>query len=374
MSVVRSHSLSIGIVGLPNAGKSTLFNSLTKVGVPAENFPFCTIDKNVGVVTVPDKNLTMMEEFFKAAKTVPAAITFVDIAGLVKGASKGEGLGNQFLSHIREVDVIVYVLRAFQSETISHVYERVSPAEDLEIVQSELIFKDIEAIEKKLHEVNKRARAGTDKEAVKEKDLLDRVLAFINQGKPVVEMKLTEDEAEILNELWLLTNKKRVYVLNVRQGTDMDLRKAWRGELEAFVGKDEANFILEVDVKSLGEMADLDESSLAEYVEMLDGDVPVTIDELIHKAFARLDLITFYTGSQSEVNAWSITRGATAKEAAGVIHTDLANGFITADIVNVVKLIEAGGMAPAKEKGIVRNQGKDYLIQDGDYMIVFSSK
>lgn len=373
MSVVRSHSLSVGIVGLPNAGKSTLFNALTENEVPAENYPFTTIDKNVGVVQVPDQRLDALEEFFKAEKKVPSAIKFVDIAGLVKGASKGEGLGNQFLSHIREVDVIMYVLRSFKSETITHVYERVSPADDIDIVQSELILKDLETIEKKLHEVQKKARASQDKDVMVHLRLLEKLMDKMGQGIPAIEIDFAEEEKPFLTDLWLLSNKKRMYVMNVRQGTDDVARAEWRGELEKFVGEEDSKYILEVDVKSFGEMMAMSDVDRAEYEELMGDDKTGGLDEIIRMAFGRLDLITFYTGSEKEVNAWSIGRGASAKQAAAAIHTDLSDGFITADIVNVEALIEAGGMAPAKEKGIVRNQGKEYVVQDGDYMIIFAN-
>lgn len=370
MSVVRSHSLSIGIVGLPNAGKSTLFNSLTQGAVAAENFPFTTIDKNVGVVQVPDARLDKLEDFYKAQKRVPSALTFVDIAGLVKGASKGEGLGNQFLSHIREVDVIMYVLRSFKSETISHVYERIDTAADLEIVQSELILKDLETIEKKLTEVKKRSRSGVDKELKVQIDLLERLFKELEQGKAAVELKYSDDELPFLQDLWLLSNKKRMYVMNIRQGADEGDRAQWRDQLSKYVGDGDSDFILEIDVKALGEMSDMSDDERTEYLELLGDDKPKESGDIIKMAFDRLNLITFYTGSEKEVNAWSIGKGATIKEGAGVIHTDLAKGFITADVVNVEKLVEGGGLVNAKEKGLVRNQGKQYLVEDGDYIIV----
>lgn len=252
--VTKSHMLSVGIVGLPNAGKSTIFNALTKKSVPAENFPFCTIDKNVGVIEIPDKRLDKLSAFFSTEKRVPSAMTFVDIAGLVKGASKGEGLGNQFLSHIREVDVIMYVLRAFPSSEIVHVYDRVSPVDDFEIVQSELILKDIESIEKRVGSVEKLARAGK-KDAQEEKVVLEKVLEGLNEGIPAIDIKLKEDERELISDLWLLTAKPRMFVLNCKEGVaEQDLEK-WESELKKFVGGNE-EYILRVDVKLVGEMED----------------------------------------------------------------------------------------------------------------------
>lgn len=368
MSVKRSHSLSLGIVGLPNVGKSTIFNTLTKLAVPAENFPFCTIDKNVGVVEIPDERLNRMAEFFKAEKIVPSAITFVDIAGLVKGASKGEGLGNQFLSHIREVDVILYVLRAFQSEKIVHVYDRINPIEDFEIVQSELIFKDIETVEKRLIVVEKMSRIG-DEGSKKEFDLLSRVKAFLNEGVPVIEMKLKEEEIDILYDLHLLTNKRRMFILNVKEGLNVESVNGWRDELVKKTGDE----VLIVDVKLLGEMVGLSDEEREEYIALLDSK-PVLAEDIIMGAFRTLNLLTFYTGSSKECNAWSIERGANAKEAAGAIHTDLSEAFITAEIVNVDDLVDVGGMVQAKEKGLVKSVGKEYIMNDGDYMIVLAGK
>ncbi len=372
MSVVRSHTLSIGIVGLPNSGKSTLFNSLTKNSVPAENFPFTTIDKNVGVVRIPDKRLDAMETFFKSNKKVPSAMTFVDIAGLVKGASKGEGLGNQFLSHIREVDVIMYVLRAFNSEQIVHVYNRVSPAEDLELVQSELILKDIDTVEKKLGELKKMNRVAISDDQQALIPVLEKILKGFNEGKPASLVTLTADERALLRELWLLTDKKMMYVLNIKEGMDEEDRKRWVSDLEKLIPEESKEFVVQADVKLIGEMSNMNEQEQNEYIELL-GFKPKTMEDIIGIAFKRLNLLTFYTGNEKEVNAWTIGQGATVKEAAGVIHTDLGEKFITADVVNVNAMLDAGGWVKAKESGLVKNYGKDYLIQDGDYINVYAN-
>jgi hypothetical protein len=364
--VTKSHTLSVGIVGLPNAGKSTVFNALTKKSVPAENFPFCTIDKNVGIIEIPDSRLDKLSSFYDTQKRVPSAMTFVDIAGLVKGASKGEGLGNQFLSHIREVDVIMYVLRAFPSGEIVHVYDRVDPVSDFEIVQSELILKDIESVEKRLTSVEKLARVGKD-EAQEEKEVLEKILEELNKGIPVIDVDLKKNQKELISELWLLTSKPRMFILNTKEGVaEKDLEK-WENELKKFVGGNE-QYILKVDVKLIGEMENPEE-----YEEML-GYRPNTVENVIEMAYKRLDLITFYTGSEKECNSWTIQNGATIKEAAGVIHTDLEQGFVTADVVNVLRLIEAGGWVQAKEKGIVKNHGKDYNVEDGDYILILANK
>lgn len=373
MSVTRSHSLSIGIVGLPNSGKSTLFNSLTKCAVPAENFPFCTIDKNVGIVKIPDARLDALESFFKAQKTVPSAITFVDIAGLVKGASKGEGLGNQFLSHIREVDVVMFVLRAFSSEKIVHVYDRINPLEDLKIVESELILKDIDSVTKRLADLNRYSKSGMTEQQKKAIDINEKLLAHLGEGKCAIDLPMSPEDAELLSDMWLLTNKKRMYILNVREGVDESQLAKWEEELVGYIHPNDKNFVLKVDVKTVGEMSEMDEATKEEFLALLESK-PVQIEDIIRKAYDRLDLLTFYTGSEKEVNAWTISKGATVQEAAGVIHTDLAKNFITSDIVNVMDLVNGGGWAVAKEKGLVRNQGKSYLIQDGDYVIVAVSK
>lgn len=368
MAITRSHSLSLGIVGLPNVGKSTIFNSLTKMAVPAQNFPFCTIDKNVGVVEIPDERLARLANHFKAEKIVPSAMTFVDIAGLVKGASKGEGLGNQFLSHIREVDVIMYVLRAFESSTITHVYDRINPLEDFDIVQSELILKDIESVEKRLPNVEKMSKLG-NVDAKKEQAILAKVLSSLNSGIPVVEIPLNSEEKEILYDLHLLTSKKRLIILNCREGLENKEILSWKEELQKLTG----DTVLLVDVKLIGEIEDMQEEERVEYLSLLDTK-PVLMEDIIKAAFGVLNLLTFYTGSSKECNAWSIEAGATVKEAAGVIHTDLEQGFITADVVNVDQLIDAGGWAEAKNKGLIKNNGKEYLVKDGDYVVILSNK
>lgn len=372
MSVARSHSLSVGIVGLPNAGKSTVFNSLTKKSVPAENFPFCTIDKNIGIVEIPDERLKKMSEFFKAEKIVPSAIKFVDIAGLVKGASKGEGLGNQFLAHIKEVDVIMYVLRAFSSSQVVHVYDRVDPIEDFEIAQAELILKDLESVEARLTKINKEARTTTDKNIHLQKEILENVYKWLDSGNPVIDMNLSEEGKIIVDDLFLLTNKHRLFILNCKEGLETEKISEWEEKLAEITKDFEKKYIERVDVKFIGELSEMSQEEIKD-IEELVGAKTITVDDVIMKAYERLDLITFYTGSKKECNSWTIKKGATIKEAAGVIHTDLEKNFITADVINIDRMLELGGWNNAKEVGEVKNYGKDYLIRDGDYIIVLAN-
>ena len=370
--VTRSHTLSLGIVGLPNAGKSSLFNALTKKSVPAENFPFCTIDKNIGVVEIPDERLRKLSEFFNAEKIVPSVMTFVDIAGLVKGASKGEGLGNQFLSHIREVDVIVYVLRAFTSNEIVHVYNRVDPVDDFEIVQSELIFKDLEAVEKKLASVVRNSKSGITSESKLQISVLEKIKTALNEGVPVIDMVFNDEEKKFIRELWLLTAKQRLFLLNCKEGLDEEKIGEWENELVEISKDVKKEFIVRVDVKLLSDLAGMSDEELDEYVELL-GSKPVTVEDVIIYAYKRLNLLTFYTGSKKECNAWTIESGANVKSAAGVIHTDLEKNFITADVVNVKEMIDIGGWVKAKEDGLVKNHGKEYIVRDGDYIVILAN-
>ncbi|OGC36678.1 redox-regulated ATPase YchF [candidate division WS6 bacterium RIFOXYD1_FULL_33_8] len=371
-NIVRSHTLSLGIVGLPNAGKSSLFNALTKKSVPAENYPFCTIDKNIGVVEIPDSRLDMLSKFFDAQKIVPSVMTFVDIAGLVKGASKGEGLGNQFLSHIREVDVIIYVLRAFNSEEIVHVYNRVDPVDDFEIVQSELIIKDLEAVEKRLALVIRNSKSGATDDLQLQRNVLEKAKNWLNEGKPIIDMKLTPEESEVIRELWLLTNKQRLFLLNCKEGLEGEKMNDWIEGLAKISNDPAHEYILKVDIKLLSDLANMQESELNEYIELL-GSKPITVEDVILAAYNRLNLITFYTGSQKECNAWSIEKGANVKSAASVIHTDLGKNFITADVVNVDSMLKVGGWNKAKEEGLVKNMGREYIVNDGDYIIILAN-
>jgi ribosome-binding ATPase len=295
-------------------------------------------------------------------------MTFVDIAGLVKGASKGEGLGNQFLSHIREVDVIMYVLRGFESEKISHVYDRIDPIADFEIVQSELILKDIESVEKKIVGVEKMSRIGGEG-ALVEYEVLKKVLENLNKDIPVIDMNLSSEEKEIIHDLWLLTSKKRLFLLNTRADIDNQKVNEWKEQIEKKTG----DMVLVVDIKLLADIVDMDKQEVEEYILMLD-EKPTRIENIVQGAFETLNLLTFYTGSEKECNAWSIVEGSTVKEAAGVIHTDLEKGFITADVVNVEEMLDAGGWVGAKDKGLVKNHGKEYVVRDGDYIVILASR
>lgn len=371
--VVRSHTLSLGIVGLPNAGKSSLFNALTKKSVPAENYPFTTIDKNIGVVEIPDERLKRLSTFFNAQKIVPSVMTFVDIAGLVKGASKGEGLGNQFLAHIREVDVIIYVLRAFSSSEIVHVYNRVDPLEDFEIVQSELMLKDLEVVEKRLASVSKNIRSGMTKELELEISVLEKLRKGLNEGIPVIDLEFNSaEERDIVYDLFLLTSKQRLFILNCKEGMEENKIAVWEDKLAEISNDKEKKYILKADVKLLSDLANMNDDELDEYTQLL-GRRPLTVEDVIKKAYDRLNLITFYTGSQKECNAWSIESGADVKSAAGVIHTDLEKNFITADVVNVDDMINVGGWVNAKENGLVKNHGREYIVKDGDYIVILAN-
>jgi GTP-binding protein YchF len=319
-------------------------------------------------VEIPDDRLARLAKHFKAQKVVPSAMTFVDIAGLVKGASKGEGLGNQFLSHIREVDVIMYVLRGFESEKISHIYDRIDPVADFEIVQSELIFKDMESVEKRLVSTEKMKRIG-NKDSIEEYEVLRKVMEKLNSGVPVIDMDLSKNEKEIIHDLWLLTSKKRLFLLNTKADIDNDRVDRWKKEIEKKTG----DTVLTVDIKLLADMVEMSDEEREEYMAMLE-ETPMSIEDLIKASFDTLNLITFYTGSEKECNAWSIVRGSTAKEAAGVIHSDLEKGFITADVVNVEEMLNAGGWVSAKEKGLVKNHGKEYVVKDGDYIVIFNNR
>jgi hypothetical protein len=344
-------SLSIGIVGLPNVGKSTLFNTLTKKGVDASNYPFCTIDPNVGVVKVPDKRLDALAVVSKPAKIINTVIEFVDIAGLVKGASEGEGLGNKFLAHIRECDAICEVVRNFVNNDIIHVEGRVDPQSDEATIQMELVLADLSTVEKRLEKVVREAKSG-DKEAIKLKGILEKCQAILAQGFPVRNLELSDDDQLLLKSLSLLTAKPMLYVLNTDEPkTAPDF--GWKGET------------IKINVKLEEEIANLPEAEQAEYIKELGLDQS-GLDKLIRASYKLLGLDTFFTTGPDETRAWTIKHGTKAPQAAGVIHTDFEKGFIRAEVISWDKFVESGSEAKAKESGLMRTEGKDYIIQDGD--------
>lgn len=357
-------SLTAGIVGLPNVGKSTLFNAITKAGAESANYPFCTIDPNVGVVEVPDERLTKLTEVVKPQKTVPTTFEFTDIAGIVKGASKGEGLGNQFLSHIRQVDAICHVVRCFEDENITHVSGKVDPIDDIETINLELILADLETVNRRYERVEKLARQ-KDKEAVQEFNVVKKLKEALEEEKPARMVELTEEEQKIAKQLHLLTAKPILYVANVSENdiTDIDSNEHVK-KVQEYAAKENARVIV-VSAKIEEEIAELDPEEKELFLSEL-GIEQSGLDQLIRAAYDLLGLGTYFTAGEKEVRAWTFKKGMKAPEAAGIIHSDFERGFIRAETVSYEDLMDAGSMAKARENGKVRLEGKDYIVQDGD--------
>jgi ribosome-binding ATPase len=360
--------MKLGIVGLPNVGKSTLFNSLTKAGAESANYPFCTIDPNVGIVTVPDERLQFLGDLYNSEKVVPAIIEFVDIAGLVKGASKGEGLGNQFLSHIREVDAVVHVVRCFEDSNVVHVDGSIEPLRDIETINLELIFSDVEVIERRISRVSKGAK--NDKSLAKELDFLNRLKTFLEEGNLAVHYPAgDEEEIEYLKDYNLLTYKPVIFASNVKEEdlADDGQSNPYVKLVREFAKKNESKvFVISAQIEQ--EIAELDEEEKQLFLEEL-GLKESGLEKLITASYELLGLISYLTAGPKETKAWTIVKGTKAPGAAGKIHTDFERGFIRAEIVSYEKLKECGSFSGAKEKGLVRSEGKDYVVQDGDVIL-----
>ncbi len=355
-------SLEVGIVGLPNVGKSTLFNAITKAGAEAANYPFCTIEPNVGVVAVPDPRLEVLTKLYNSKKTTPASVRFVDIAGLVKGASKGEGLGNKFLEHIRQVDAIAHVVRCFEDENITHVADTIDPLRDIDTIQTELCLADLDIVEKRLAKVAKLLKSGS-KEAKLENEILERVKNALDNAKPARSLNLSDDELFIIRDANLLTLKPTLYIANVAED-ELTEENSHVQKVRKLAAQEGAQVVV-ICAKVESEIAELDADEAKEFLADLGLDSS-GLDRLIHAAFDLLGLMTFLTAGPDECRAWTIKKGTAAVKAAGKIHSDIERGFIRAEIVNYDDLIKLGSINAARDKGLVRLEGKDYIMQDGD--------
>ena len=356
--------MKLGIVGLPNVGKSTLFNAITKAGAEAANYPFCTIEPNVGVVTVPDQRVTKLHEIYNSKRTIYATIEFCDIAGLVKGASKGEGLGNKFLGHIREVEAIVHVVRCFQNDNIVHVDGRINPASDIDTINTELLLSDMEILDRRIQKTAKMAKA--DKQMQGELNLLNRVYEWLGEGKNARAMELDEEEEDFVKSLGLLSYKPIIYVANVSDDEVADADSNPYVQQVREIAEAEGAQVVVICAEIEAEMAELEDEERAMFLEEM-GIEESGLDKLIKASYALLNLISFLTAGEDECRAWTIKRGTKAPGAAGKIHTDFEKGFIRAETIAYDKLMEVGGsLSAAKEKGYIRSEGKEYVMQDGD--------